>query len=229
LNQESKQPQNDAELASAFSAEEPALRRLLWGLLREAAAVDDVLQTTFLRFLQHRPERPQHRPERPQHRPERPQHRPERPPAQKPDSAESNAQRESLTSAAHSGNVNPLRAWLFRVATNEALLVKRKLGTQARHLEGLAWLQGMSATLHSSQASPANDPHQVASAAEQQRLVKQHLAKLPEEQQTIVRMRIYENLKFAEIAEKLNLPLGTVLTRMRSALHAIKTGLENLK
>ncbi|MFM7562368.1 MAG: RNA polymerase sigma factor [Planctomycetota bacterium] len=215
MNQESKQPQNDAELASAFSAEEPALRRLLWGLLREAAAVDDVLQTTFLRFLQHRPERPQHRPERP--------------PAQKPDSAESNAQRESLTSAAHSGNVNPLRAWLFRVATNEALLVKRKLGTQARHLEGLAWLQGMSATLHSSQASPANDPHQVASAAEQQRLVKQHLAKLPEEQQTIVRMRIYENLKFAEIAEKLNLPLGTVLTRMRSALHAIKTGLENLK
>jgi RNA polymerase sigma-70 factor (ECF subfamily) len=215
LNQESKQPQNDAELASAFSAEEPALRRLLWGLLREAAAVDDVLQTTFLRFLQHRPERPQHRPERP--------------PAQKPDSAESNAQRESLTSAAHSGNDNPLRAWLFRVATNEALLVKRKLGTQARHLEGLAWLQGMSATLHSSQASPANDPHQVASAAEQQRLVKQHLAKLPEEQQTIVRMRIYENLKFAEIAEKLNLPLGTVLTRMRSALHAIKTGLENLK
>ncbi|MFM7115652.1 MAG: RNA polymerase sigma factor [Planctomycetota bacterium] len=215
MNQESKQPQNDAELASAFSAEEPALRRLLWGLLREAAAVDDVLQTTFLRFLQHRPERPQHRPERP--------------PAQKPDSAESNAQRESLTSAAHSGNVNPLRAWLFRVATNEALLVKRKLGTQARHLEGLAWLQGMSATLHSSQASPANDPHQVASAAEQQRLVKQHLAKLPEEHQTIVRMRIYENLKFAEIAEKLNLPLGTVLTRMRSALHAIKTGLENLK
>ena len=215
MNQESKQPQNDAELASAFSAEEPALRRLLWGLLREAAAVDDVLQTTFLRFLQHRPERPQHRPERP--------------PAQKPDSAKSNAQRESLTSAAHSGNVNPLRAWLFRVATNEALLVKRKLGTQARHLEGLAWLQGMSATLHSSQASPANDPHQVASAAEQQRLVKQYLAKLPEEQQTIVRMRIYENLKFSEIAEKLNLPLGTVLTRMRSALHAIKTGLENLK
>ncbi|MFM7739020.1 MAG: hypothetical protein ACKO9H_06425, partial [Planctomycetota bacterium] len=94
MNQESKQPQNDAELASAFSAEEPALRRLLWGLLREAAAVDDVLQTTFLRFLQHCPERPQHRPERP--------------PAQKPDSAESNAQRESLTSAAHSGNVNPL-------------------------------------------------------------------------------------------------------------------------
>lgn len=208
MNQESKQPQNDAELASAFSAEEPALRRLLWGLLREPAAVDDVLQTTFLRFLQHRPERP---------------------PAQKPDSAESNAQRESLTSATHSGNVNPLRAWLFRVATNEALLVKRKLGTQAKHLEGLAWLQGMSATLHSSQASPANDPHQVASAAEQQHLVKQHLAKLPEEQQTIVRMRIYENLKFAEIAGKLNLPLGTVLTRMRSALHTIKTGLENLK
>lgn len=208
MNQESKQPQNDAELASAFSTEEPALRRLLWGLLREAAAVDDVLQTTFLKFLQHRPEPSS---------------------AQRGGSAESNAQGKIFQSVTNSGNVNPLRAWLFRVATNEALLVKRKLSTQAKHLEGLAWVQGISSMDHSSEANLSNDPHQMAIAAEQQRLVKQHLAKLPEEQQTIVRMRIYENLKFVEIAEELNLPLGTVLTRMRAALQSIKTGLENLK
>lgn len=208
MNQESKQAQKDAELASAFAAEEPALRRLLWGLLREGEAVDDVLQTTFLKFLKHRPEPP---------------------PVSGSSSAESETQQESVPSAPNSGNVTPLRAWLFRVATNEALLVKRKLSTQAKHLEGLAWLQGMRATVHRSGVNPANDPHQAALAAEQQRLVKQHLAKLPEEQQTIVRMRIYENLKFVAIAEKLNLPLGTVLTRMRSALHAIKTGLENLR
>lgn len=208
MNQESKQPQNDAELASAFSAEEPALRRLLWGLLREAAAVDDVLQTTFLKFLQHRPDPS---------------------PAQMGGSTESNAQGKIVPSVKNSGNVNPLRAWLFRVATNEALLVKRKLSTQAKHLEGLAWLQRMSSMSHSSGTNLSNDPHQVAIAAEQQHLVKQYLAKLPEEQQTIVRMRIYENLKFIEIAEELNLPLGTVLTRMRTALHAIKTGLEKLK
>jgi RNA polymerase sigma factor (sigma-70 family) len=222
LNQESKQPQNDAELASAFAAEEPALfaaeepalRRLLWGLLRDSAAVDDALQTTFLKLLQHRPE----------------PH-----PAQRGGSAESNAQGKIVQSATNSGDVrnsgdvNPLRAWLFRVATNEALLVKRRLSTQAKHLEGLAWLQGLSSMGHSPGANPSSDPRQAAIAAEQQRLVKQHLAKLPEQQQTIVRMRIYENLKFVEIAEKLNLPLGTVLTRMRAALAAIKTGLENLK
>ena len=216
MNQESKQPQNDAELASAFSAEEPALfaaeepalRRLLWGLLRDSAAVDDALQTTFLKFLQHRPE----------------PH-----PAQRGGSAESNAQGKIVQSATNSGDVNPLRAWLFRVATNEALLVKRRLSTQAKHLKGLAWLQGLSSMGHSPEANPSSDPRQAAIAAEQQRLVKQHLAKLPEQQQTIVRMRIYENLKFVEIAEKLNLPLGTVLTRMRTALHSIKTGLEKLK
>ena len=215
MNQESKQPQNDAELASAFAAEEPALfaaeepalRRLLWGLLRESAAVDDALHTTFLKFLQHRPE----------------PH-----PTQRGGSSESNAQGKVVLSATNSGDVNPLRAWLFRVATNEALLVKRKLSTQAKHLEGLAWLKGLSSAIHSSEANSLSDPGQAAIAAEQQRLVKQHLATLPEQQQTIVRMRIYENLKFVEIAEKLNLPLGTVLTRMRAALAAIKTGLENL-
>lgn len=195
MSQESKQPRNDADLASAFSAEEPALRRLLWGLLREASAVDDVLQTTFLKFLEHRPQR----------------------------LAGDPALAKDTGSPAGS-----LRNWLFRVATNEALLVKRKRNTQARHLAGWAWLHGGNSPDFPTSADSASDPHRAAMATEQQLLVRQLLLKLPEEQQTILRLRIYENLKFAEIAAHLNLPLGTVLTRMRSALQSLKTGLEKL-
>jgi DNA-directed RNA polymerase specialized sigma24 family protein len=35
-------------------------------------------------------------------------------------------------------------------------------------------------------------------------------------------MRIYEQKKFATIAEELGLPLGTVLTRMQSALKKLR-------
>jgi DNA-directed RNA polymerase specialized sigma24 family protein len=41
-------------------------------------------------------------------------------------------------------------------------------------------------------------------------------------------MRIYDNQKFAEIAQRLDLPLGTVLSRMRAALGRLKSGLERL-
>lgn len=200
MSQESKQPQNDAELASAFAAEEPAIRRLLWGVLREASAVDDTLQATFLKLLEHRPA------------------------FSSPGCPDSDGQ-----IGANTGRVNSLRAWLFRVATNEALLVKRKLNTQAKHLESLAWLRGMGSPDSTAGTHSSSDPRLAAIAMEQQLLVKHLLKTLPEEQQKIVRLRIYENLKFAEIAETLNLPLGTVLTRMRTALQSLRTGLENFK
>ena len=40
-------------------------------------------------------------------------------------------------------------------------------------------------------------------------------------------MRIYEEKKFVEIADELNIPLGTALGRMRSGLQKLRTSLEN--
>ena len=42
------------------------------------------------------------------------------------------------------------------------------------------------------------------------------------DQGQVVRMRIYEEKKFIEIATELGLPLGTVLTRMQLALRKLK-------
>ena len=47
------------------------------------------------------------------------------------------------------------------------------------------------------------------------------LATLPPEQRQIVQKRIYEEQTFASIAQELELPLGTVLTRMRRALRKL--------
>jgi RNA polymerase sigma-70 factor (ECF subfamily) len=49
-------------------------------------------------------------------------------------------------------------------------------------------------------------------------LVQRALARLPETHRTVLVLRHYENLKFREIAEVLDLPEGTVKSRMADAL-----------
>jgi len=48
--------------------------------------------------------------------------------------------------------------------------------------------------------------------------VQRSLIRLPQEQQEVIRRRIYDGQTFAEIAEQMQLPLGTVLTWMRRGL-----------
>jgi RNA polymerase sigma-70 factor (ECF subfamily) len=52
--------------------------------------------------------------------------------------------------------------------------------------------------------------------------LKELLAELPPDQQHVVRQRMYEDKTFAVIAQELNVPLGTVLTRMRLAMEKLQ-------
>lgn len=120
------------------------------------------------------------------------------------------------------GSVNPesLRSWLFRVAYNEAMLVHRKQKVDQRAKDSVAWCLGSDGDLQQEGFS---------SLLRQERaeLVRDALSRLPAKQKQVVQLRIHEGLKFAEIAERLQIPLGTVLTRMRSGLKKIKDQLED--
>jgi len=74
---------------------------------------------------------------------------------------------------------------------------------------------------------PAGDrsPEQTASAAEDGRKVKQALASLPEAQRTLVELAYYEGLTHSEIAERTGVPLGTVKTRLRTAMATLRSAL----
>jgi len=61
-------------------------------------------------------------------------------------------------------------------------------------------------------------PHEHAVAAERVSIVRQALARLPEAHRAVVVLREYENLKFREIAEVLEMPEGTVKWRMSEAM-----------
>ena len=110
--------------------------------------------------------------------------------------------------AGHTARAETIKGWLFRVAYNEAMLAGRKRQRRDRGLKRLA-------EIHRPETAT---PEDLVSLDESIRIVRELIDELPVEQQAVVRKRIYEDKTFKVIAEELDAPLGTVLTRMRSAL-----------
>lgn len=107
-----------------------------------------------------------------------------------------------------------LRGWLFRVAMNEALALRRRQGVQARGLERLAWLR--------EGRDDCDRPDDLAGRREQGERARQALEGLPPEQRRVVYMRLYEQKTFAAIADELEIPLGTTLWRMQAAMKKLR-------
>lgn len=118
----------------------------------------------------------------------------------------------------HTAREETRKAWLFRVAYNEALLVRRRQAVADRALKEI---------VHTTPAAIDEPADAAATRKERAAAVRRAIAALPEEQRAIVRLRIHDNLTFAEAAKKLDIPLGTALTRMRTALAKLKTALDD--
>lgn len=112
----------------------------------------------------------------------------------------------------HTARQETIKGWLFRVAYNEAMAIRRRQKIHWKSITKLAWSRTGSTEL----------PEENVSRWETVSRVRSALETLPENQQTVVRMRIYDEKTFAVIAEELGLPLGTVLTRMRLALQKLE-------
>jgi RNA polymerase sigma-70 factor (ECF subfamily) len=108
------------------------------------------------------------------------------------------------------------KSWLYAVAYQEAMLARRRGGTTDRVLRKVAWRRESDGT------ATTPPPEETLLRLEVTQRVQQTLEQLPPEQRQIVRMRIYEEKTFAEIAAELNIPLGTALGRMRTALIKLK-------
>ena len=107
-----------------------------------------------------------------------------------------------------------IRAWLFRVGFNQAMESRRKFDVDRRAMQKIAAGQ-----------SGFSDERS-AIDADQIELIRAAIRELPETHQQVVQMRIYHDKKFAEIAEELDVPLGTVLTRMRTALKKLSVSIK---
>ena len=76
---------------------------------------------------------------------------------------------------------------------------------------------------------PIESAEQVVNRQQQSALLKQAVAVLPEGQKEIIILAFFEEKPHSEIAEILDIPLGTVKSRIRLAFGKIRSELERLK
>lgn len=78
---------------------------------------------------------------------------------------------------------------------------------------------------------PSEDPAPDEELSERERAekVRAMLAELPPDQSEVVNLAFLEGLSHSEIAKRLDLPLGTVKSRMRLAYQKIRDALEDLR
>ena len=105
--------------------------------------------------------------------------------------------------------------WLYRLTTNAAIDVMRR---EKRH-------QTVGDGEMVDLADDADSPQETVERTEQQEAMQKALATLSEEYREVLLLRYMEELDYAEIAEVLQLPSGTVKSRINRAKAALKTAL----
>ena len=115
-----------------------------------------------------------------------------------------------------------LTSWLVTLTRSRSIDRVRSRGSQERRLEGLA------REVEARQASATlEDPLEEALLAESRRRVRLGLETLPREQRQALEIAYFEGLSHSEIASKLEVPLGTVKTRIRQGMIRLRAALES--
>ena len=114
-------------------------------------------------------------------------------------------------------------AWLITLTRSRAIDRLRARGARARQQAGEP-LDGSSASLV---ADRHPDPLESHVDQELRGLVSGALADLPQAQQQAIELSYYEGLSHAEIATRLNQPLGTVKTRIKLGMSKLRDSLRH--
>jgi RNA polymerase sigma factor (sigma-70 family) len=115
----------------------------------------------------------------------------------------------------------PFRNWIFRIASNLAIdhLRRRRLRTVSIDVDENDESQRMRAPI-------LIDPGDLPDETDERRRLAQRLAelvdKLPPDYRVVVHLRHREELSYEEIAQVLDIPLGTVKARLHRAHHRLR-------
>lgn len=77
-------------------------------------------------------------------------------------------------------------------------------------------------------AASGASPEQLVDVQKLQVRMAAILQELPADQKAVIQLSFYEGLSHFEIAEQLQLPLGTVKTRIRSGIHKFREGVKRV-
>ena len=116
----------------------------------------------------------------------------------------------------YDANVGPPVAWLVRIARNRAIDRMRANAVRAKTVEATPM------------PPPAESPEARAVLSEQQRAVARALEGLPPDQRQLIEDAYFQGLTQSELAERFNLPLGTVKTRVRTGMMTLRRELKHI-
>lgn len=115
----------------------------------------------------------------------------------------------------------PARPWIYTIATHQAIDAMRRAGRHSMasldHVAGEngdGAERGLLQMLESREANPFDQME----AAEQRARVQASVDQLPDFLRQVVVLAYYQGLKYREIAEILEIPVGTVKSRLHAAL-----------
>ena len=113
---------------------------------------------------------------------------------------------------------NPQKAsastWIFAIARNTRIDLLRKSNRPALDPNDPALVP-----------DPPKAAFDTVAVAEETVRIREQVAVLPIEQQEVLRLAFFEELPHAEVARRLDIPLGTVKSRIRLALRRIRSGI----
>ena len=115
----------------------------------------------------------------------------------------------------------PFRPWLYTLATNQAIDALRRNGRHVR--ASLDQRHQVAAndsptSLMDMLACAGDSPHDQVEKAETADLVRTSVEELPEHLRLTVVLSYYQGMKYKEIAEILEIPVGTVKSRLHAAI-----------
>jgi len=132
--------------------------------------------------------------------------------------AEEAAQETFIQAWLHLSSYHPqtsLRNWLYRIAVNAATDILRK---EKRILPNA--IEDLPLT----DSSPG--PESLLSQSERTVLVQKAILSLPDASRAVLVLREYEEMSYHEIADTLDIPVGTVMSRLNYARKILKEKLE---
>jgi RNA polymerase sigma-70 factor, ECF subfamily len=105
----------------------------------------------------------------------------------------------------------PLRSWLYRIAINAALDVLRRKPEESLEENQVTMIPDQTA-----------GPETALIEKERVALVQQAMKNLPEAARSVLVLREYGDLSYQEIAKVLDIPVGTVMSRLNYARNRLR-------
>ena len=113
-----------------------------------------------------------------------------------------------------------VRTWLTSMARNRAIDILRREGARPEH-NSISWTE-----LNFEPYADGRSPETAVSHQMQMQKVHAALAELPSEQQDVLVLAYFHGYSHSQIAEQLDMPIGTVKTRIRLGMQKLRNILQ---